>query len=185
MQSGSVWGILQGLQSWPPLRRSACCARPTRPIRSTIVTTDAVAAALADQDTPFAIPVRVYYEDTDAGGVVYYANYLRFMERARTELLRSWGFEQDRLVRDHGLLFVVRSANTEFLSPARFNDLLRVSARVVRRKGASLYFSQEVRREPDTTLLCSAEVRVVCLDAESFRPRPIPRFLSMEIASDH
>jgi acyl-CoA thioester hydrolase len=92
----------------------------------------------------FFWPVRVYYEDTDCGGVVYYANYLRFMERARTEWLRALGFEQDVLATQHGVIFAVRSVALDFNRPARFNDLLRVSAGVVERRAASLTFAQEV-----------------------------------------
>ena len=120
----------------------------------------------------FSISVRVYYEDTDAGGVVYYANYLRFMERARTEWLRHLGFEQDELARDPGVLFAVRTANLEFLKPARFDDLLEVTAEVRERGRASLTFAQHVRRDDD--VLCAGEVRVACLQAQSFSPCPIP-----------
>ncbi len=120
----------------------------------------------------FSIPVRVYYEDTDAGGVVYYANYLKFMERARTEWLRSRGFEQDELLQREGVLFAVRSVRLEFEQPARFNDALEVTAQVVRRGGASLTFAQEVRRAQAT--LCRGEIKIACLEAATFRPRPIP-----------
>lgn len=122
----------------------------------------------------FLWPVRVYYEDTDAGGVVYYANYLRFMERARTEWLRSLGFEQDRLREETGLVFAVRSVQVDYLRPARFNDALTVSARVVSRGRASLSFVQEIHRTKADDVLCSGVVKIVSLDAESFRPRPIP-----------
>ena len=97
----------------------------------------------------FTWQVRVYYEDTDSGGVVYYANYLRFMERARTEWMRALGFEQDRLIREDGILFAVRSANVEFLRPARFNDLLSVGLDVVHRGRASLTFSQTIAQCAD------------------------------------
>lgn len=127
----------------------------------------------------FSIPVRVYYEDTDAGGVVYYANYLKFMERARTEWLRSLGFEQDELLRREGILFAVRSVRLEFEQAARFNDVLEVTAQVVRRGGASLSFAQEVRRAQAT--LCRGEVKIACLEAASFRPRPIPRNIILSI----
>lgn len=122
--------------------------------------------------TIFSIPIRVYYEDTDAGGVVYYANYFKFMERARTEWLRSLGFEQDELARDPGVLFAVRSAKLEFLKPARFNDLLETDVTVRERGRASLTFGQRVRR--GTEILCEGEVRVACLEAKSFAPCPIP-----------
>ncbi len=120
----------------------------------------------------FSIPVRVYYEDTDAGGVVYYANYLRFMERARTEWLRSLGLEQDALREQDGVIFAVRSVKVEFLKPARFNDLLRVTVSVRRVGGASVFFDQRIRR--DDVTLAHAELKVACLDARSFVPRAIP-----------
>ena len=120
----------------------------------------------------FSIPVRVYYEDTDAGGVVYYANYFRFMERARTEWLRGLGFEQDELARDPGVLFAVRTAKLEFLKPARFNDLLEATVEIRGRGRASLTFGQRVQRGDE--VLCEGEVRVACLEAKSFAPCPIP-----------
>src|SRR4030066_1801109 len=95
----------------------------------------------------FSMPVRVYYEDTDSGGVVYHSNYLNFMERARTEWLRALGFEQDELLRRDGVIFAVRSANIEFLKPARFNDLLQATVQISRRGQASLSFAQEIRRD--------------------------------------
>ena len=138
----------------------------------------------------FSIPIRVYYEDTDAGGVVYYANYLRFMERARTEWLRHLGFEQDELARDSGVLFAVRSVKLEFLKPARFNELLVATAEVHERGRASLTFRQQIRRGAESAngtslsrgprlgpigdILCEGEIRVACLGAESFAPCPIP-----------
>jgi acyl-CoA thioester hydrolase len=122
--------------------------------------------------TVFSIPIRVYYEDTDSGAVVYYANYLKFMERARTEWMRALGFEQDELARRDGVLFAVRSARLDFLKPARFNDLLQATVQVAKRGKASLTFAQQIRRESLT--LCEAEVKVACLDAVTFMPRPIP-----------
>jgi acyl-CoA thioester hydrolase len=127
----------------------------------------------------FSIPIRVYYEDTDAGNVVYYANYLKFMERARTEWLRALGFEQDELSRRDGVLFAVRSARLEFLKPARFNELLQATVRVNRRGKASITFDQEIRREELT--LCEGEVKVACLDAATFIPRPIPEGIGSKI----
>ena len=121
----------------------------------------------------FSWPVRVYYEDTDAGGVVYHANYLRFMERARSEWLRALGFEQDGLRAQEGILFAVVAARLEFLKPARFNDLLTVGVKLERLGRASLELTQAVLRAPDT-LLCRADVRLACLDGASFRPRPMP-----------
>ncbi len=130
----------------------------------------------------FRWQVRVYYEDTDSGGVVYYANYLRFMERARTEWMRELGFEQDRLREEDGLLFAVRSASLDFNAPARFNDLLEVSAEVIKHGRASITFRQQITRSsaPDQ-VLCSGEVKVACLEAASFRPQPIPELIVKEI----
>ncbi|MDX1252788.1 MAG: tol-pal system-associated acyl-CoA thioesterase [Gammaproteobacteria bacterium] len=121
----------------------------------------------------FVWPVRVYYEDTDSGGVVYYANYLKFMERARTEWLRSLGVEQDDLAARVNALFVVRSADMEFLHPGRFNDLLQVRSRVAQRGRASLVFEQRIVRAGDE-LLCAGRIKIACLDASTWRPRAIP-----------
>jgi acyl-CoA thioester hydrolase len=130
----------------------------------------------------FRWPVRVYYEDTDSGGVVYYANYLRFMERARTEWLRALGFEQDTLIRDEGILFAVRSASLEYLRPARFNDQLLVGVRLAERRRASLSFLQEVSRAGEEAQpLCTGTIRIACLAADSLQPRPIPPHLLKEI----
>ena len=130
----------------------------------------------------FSWQLRVYYEDTDSGGVVYYANYLRFMERARTEWMRSLGFEQDQLIREEGVLFAVRSAKVEFLRPARFNDLLSIDLAVVHRGRASLTFSQSIARSENKQLaLCCGEIKIACLEAASFRPRRIPDFILREI----
>jgi acyl-CoA thioester hydrolase len=132
--------------------------------------------------TDFRWSVRVYYEDTDSGGVVYYANYLRFMERARTEWMRMLGFEQDELIRDKGILFAVRSASLEYLRPARFNDLLEVSVRLCQRRRASLVFEQEVSRHGEVQdPLCTGRIRIACLDAAAFRSTPIPEFILKEI----
>ncbi len=120
----------------------------------------------------FSWPVRVYYEDTDAGGVVFYANYLRFYERARTEMLRALGHEQDDLITNAGIIFVVRSVKVDYLSPARFNELLQVSADITIIKPASLVFEQAVTRDGD--VLNKATVRIACLDVDSMRPKIIP-----------
>jgi acyl-CoA thioester hydrolase len=120
----------------------------------------------------FFIPIRVYYEDTDTGGVVYHSNYLNFMERARTEWLRAFGFEQDELRRAYGVIFAVSAVNIAFRRPARFNELLAVTVEVVRRGAASLTLAQEVRRGEE--VLAGAEVRIACIDVERFAPVPIP-----------
>ncbi|HEY9149106.1 MAG TPA: tol-pal system-associated acyl-CoA thioesterase [Gammaproteobacteria bacterium] len=130
----------------------------------------------------FIWPVRVYYEDTDHGGVVYYANYLKFMERARTEWLRSLGFEQDRLSEQEGLIFVVRSVELGYHRPARFNDLLQVSARVSHYGRASIDFEQQVRRGDE--LLCDAVVRLAALDAATFRPKAVSPTLTERLEEE-
>ncbi len=122
----------------------------------------------------FDWPVRVYYEDTDAAGVVFYANYLRFMERGRTEWLRALGFEQDVLRAQEGVLFAVTAIELVYLAPARFNDLLTVRSRLIRKGGASLEFEQLVIRWADRAACCQGRVRVACLDAVSLRPRRLP-----------
>lgn len=133
----------------------------------------------------FFWPVRVYYEDTDAGGVVYYANYLKFFERARTERLRTLGFEQDELRARERILFAVKSVQAEYIKPARFNDALLVTAEVSEIRRASLVFSQEVRRAAATgEKLCEAVVRVVCLTDVHMRPTAIPDYLLQRIKDD-
>jgi acyl-CoA thioester hydrolase len=151
----------------------------------------------------FVWPVRVYYEDTDSGGVVYYANYLKFMERARTEWLRSLGVEQDDLIDRDKVIFAVHSLALDYLQPARFNDLVWVTAAVEKPGRASLVFSQSIVRPPSDRrnaptgrldssvyeeliadkagMLCSGRVKVACLDSASMRPRPIPTQLQAEI----
>lgn len=128
----------------------------------------------------FEWPVRVYYEDTDAGGVVYYANYLKFLERARTEYLRHLGFGQEALMRDAGILFAVRRVEIDYLSPARFDDALRVEATLDAVSKVSMDFSQRILRTPDE-VLCTATVKVVCLDSDKFRPTAIPPYIREKI----
>lgn len=121
----------------------------------------------------FCLPIRVYYEDTDAGGVVYHTNYLKFMERARTEWLRHLGFEQLQLKEKYNLLFVVRSLSINYHKPAFFDDQLRVVAELGEKiTKVSLVFLQKIYR--DDLLLCSAEVSIVSVNAQTFRPKPIP-----------
>ncbi len=129
----------------------------------------------------FLWPVRVYYEDTDSGGVVYYANYLKFMERARTEMLRSIGFEQDTLKQEQGLIFAVHTVNAKYHKPAVFNDELDVISSISELAKASLVFSQSIQRKSDQTLLCSAGIKVACLHAETFRPSIIPTHIRNSI----
>jgi acyl-CoA thioester hydrolase len=119
-------------------------------------------------------PVRVYFEDTDAQGVVYYANYLRFMERGRTEWLRSRGVEQDALLARHGLCFSITQADMRFHRPARFNDELLVLTCLVQQERVRFALDQEVRRARDSELLVSARCAAACLDSATFRPKRIP-----------
>ena len=123
--------------------------------------------------TEFLWPVRVYYEDTDAGGVVFYANYLKFMERARTEYLRQSGFEQDTLIKQQGILFAVHRAEIDYLKPARFNELLQVSASISEQKKVSLTFEQEVRSEKGD-VYSRGIIKIVCINHQTFKPQPIP-----------
>jgi len=125
----------------------------------------------------FHWPIRVYYEDTDAGGVVYYANYLKFMERARSEMLRQRGWELDRLAQEEGILFAVSRVTIEYRQPARFNDALIVSSQITRLARASIDFQQAIYRSQSGELLCEGQVRVACVSAAQFKPCPIPKHI--------
>jgi tol-pal system-associated acyl-CoA thioesterase len=126
----------------------------------------------------FCSPQRVYWEDTDAGGVVYYANYLKFLERARTEWLRAQGFSQHELVQRPGVLFAVTSVEVSYQRPARLDDQLLVTCELERAGAASLRFAQRIyRRAAEDELLTTARVRVACLDARTLRPQRLPDFL--------
>jgi acyl-CoA thioester hydrolase len=128
----------------------------------------------------FVWPVRVYWEDTDAGGVVYYANYLKFMERARSEWLRAHGFEQDALREGAGVIFVVRRVEIDYLAPARFNNELAVSVEPIRAERASIVVTQGVSR--GSTRLASALVKLACVDAAAFKPARIPEPILQALA---
>jgi acyl-CoA thioester hydrolase len=132
----------------------------------------------------FSWPTRVYWEDTDAGGVVYHAQYLAFLERARTEWMRAHGYGQELLRRDHDLVFAVRAMRIDFRAPARLDDVLEVSVALRQCRRASLVMTQEIRRDgphSESVLLLDAEVRVAALTADGFRPRPIPQPLHDEL----
>jgi len=122
---------------------------------------------------PFAWPVRVYWEDTDAGGVVYHASYLRFMERARSEWLRAMGITQSSYKETTGLAFLVREMQIDFLKAALLDDELSVSVEVKERRAASILFAQTIRRA-DGAELIRAKVRVACVDVRRMRPVQIP-----------
>lgn len=127
--------------------------------------------------------IRVYYEDTDAAGVVFYANYLRYMERARTEWLRSAGFEHEYLSKEHEILFAVKSLTIDYIKPAKLDDLLTISSCLLKRRGASLVFEQLIKNDKDE-LLSQAEVKVACLNATTLKASPIPDVLITELAND-
>jgi acyl-CoA thioester hydrolase len=122
--------------------------------------------------TGFTWPARVYWEDTDGGGVVYYANYLRFLERARTEWLRARGFSQTELLKSTGVMFVVANLSIDYRRPAKLDDTLDISCDVQMEGNVCMEFAQRIRRADE--VLVEASVRVACLDAQSFRPKRIP-----------
>jgi acyl-CoA thioester hydrolase len=128
---------------------------------------------LAPVPDSFRWPVRVYWEDTDAGGVVYHASYLRFMERARTEWLRGKGIDQSAVKADTGLAFLVREMHLDFLRAAVLDDELSVTVEVKERRAASILFGQTISRA-DGTELIRAQVRVACVDLHRMRPTQIP-----------
>ena len=122
-----------------------------------------------------SLRVRVYWEDTDGGGVVYYANYLKFMERARTEWLRAMGHSQGELAEQFGFVFAVVEVNVNYRRPARLDDELTVTCLPVPEGKASIRFRQVILKGDET--LADGEVRVACVDAKSFRPRALPDFI--------
>jgi acyl-CoA thioester hydrolase len=125
----------------------------------------------------FSWAARVYWEDTDGGGIVYYANYLRFLERARTEWLRSLGHSQQELARSPGILFAVAGLSIEYRRPARLDDELLITCEPRGERAAAMRFAQRIERVPGGELLVEADVRVVCLDARTLRPKRLPEFL--------
>jgi acyl-CoA thioester hydrolase len=134
------------------------------------------------QKTPFSWPVRVYWEDTDAGGVVYHAGYLRFMERARSEWMRALGIDQLAFKQATGLAFMVRDMQIDFLKPALLDDELSVTVEVKERRAASILFTQTITRATDGSSLIRAKVRVACVDIPRMRAAPIPTDLIPELA---
>lgn len=123
--------------------------------------------------------IRVYYEDTDAGGIVYYANYLKFFERARTEWLRSLGYEQDTLL-EQSVAFVVKRVEMHNHAPARFNQMLSIETQIVELGGASITFRQEIKNAQHD-LLVTAEIQVACVDLAKMKARRLPRTLLGDI----
>ncbi len=129
----------------------------------------------------FNWPVRVYYEDTDRGGIVYYANYLKFLERARTEWLRALGFRQTELAARAGIVFVVRSVAIEYLKPSLLDDSLQVTLEPVKVGAGQIVVTQQVKREGE--VLVTAEVRLACVDARTYRPVRIPKAVIIRIGT--
>lgn len=126
----------------------------------------------------FSWPVRVYVEDTDAGGIVYYVNYLKFMERARTELLRSFGYDKAGANRE-SYQFVVHSAEIKYKQPACLDDELRITAVVTKCASASVFFFQSVWRQDE--LLSEAEIKIACVNGATLKPMPIPSELALDL----
>lgn len=126
----------------------------------------------------FNIPVRVYIEDTDAGGIVYYVNYLKFMERSRTEFLRSFGYDKPAIL-EGGLLLVVHSAQINYRRPARLDNLLSVTAQIHKLARTYIEFQQQVLRGEE--LLCEGLIRIACVDAESMKPCAIPTSMYQQL----
>lgn len=122
----------------------------------------------------FTLPVRVYYEDTDAGGVVYHSRYLNYCERARTEVLRTLGLEQSYLIENNDILFAVRSIQVDYLKPAQFDDEVIVETHIKQLKKASITFIQVIHQSGSDEVLCRLVVRIACLMASELRPRAIP-----------
>ena len=120
----------------------------------------------------YSFPVRVYFENTDAGGVVYHGEYLKFLERARTEWLRHLGFDHQALAREHRVVFIVTAAAIDFMKPARLDDTLAVSVRLESLGKVRCVFAQEIRR--DAEVLVKAGITVACVAGESFKPAEIP-----------
>ena len=129
---------------------------------------------------PFVHPVRVYWEDTDAGGIVFYANHLKFFERARTEWLRALGFSQERMRQDDGAMFVVAETSLRYLRPARLDDLLQVTVTLREAGRASMLIDQQAWRGDE--LLAEGRIRIGCVDQGTFRPRRIPDFILQAVS---
>jgi acyl-CoA thioester hydrolase len=138
----------------------------------------------SEQSMPeFDWQVRVYYEDTDAAGVVYHSNYLKYMERARTEWLRSAGFTQTGLKEDNGVVFVVSSMKIDFIVPARFEEHLRIRSTIINFTGLKLRFRQSIS-STDGVLKCEAEIDIVCTDAITLKPKRIPEDIKVKLIND-
>ncbi len=123
-------------------------------------------------DLIFQFPVRIYYEDTDAGGVVYHARYLHFFERARTEYLRTLDFSQQILLNERNVAFVVKTMTIDYRLPARLDDWLMVETKISEVRGAAILFTQQLKR--DELILCTATVKVASVDLSKMKPVALP-----------
>lgn len=130
---------------------------------------------------PFVWPVRVYFEDTDAGGVVYHSNYINFFERARTELMRAYGLSMTELKQEHNLIWVVLDMNVRFRQAAKLDDELLVTAEVTWIKGVRQGFRQQMTRKEDGVLIATAELSAVMLHADSLKPARMPAWIKAEL----
>ena len=142
-------------------------------------TTEKDKTSVNPDERAFLLPVRVYYQDTDAGGVVYHSTYLDFMERARYEWLREAGFDIHSLVQIHKVIFMIRSLSIEYFKPALLDDLLHVSAQAIEFGRSRITISQQISR--DTVTLASATVQAVCVGAESLKPASVPAPLRQKL----
>jgi len=133
---------------------------------------------------PFVWPVRVYFEDTDAGGVVYHSQYLNFFERARTEMLRAMGISQTELKEKHGYIWVVLDINVKFRQAARLDDELLVTAQLQWVKGVRQGFRQEITRKSDDVLVATAELSAVMLHADSLKPARVPGWIKERLLNE-
>lgn len=132
----------------------------------------------------FTIPVRIYYAETDAGGVVYHSKYLDLLERCRTEWLRQLGHNQQKLISEHNIVFVVRNINIDYLRPGRLDDLLQIGLEVDKLGRSQIVFRQHVRRQEEDgswTELAAARVQIVCIDFAKFKSAPIPDWLRAQL----
>lgn len=132
----------------------------------------------------FLWQVRVYYEDTDAGGVVYHSNYLNYMERARTEWLRAAGYSQQVLTEQAGVSFVVSSLKVDYRIPARFDELLEIRSEITGISGTRLFFHQTITNN-EGVLKCRGDIDIVCIDARTFKPRRIPDEIKVKLINDN
>jgi tol-pal system-associated acyl-CoA thioesterase len=134
----------------------------------------------ADTEREFSLPLRVYIEDTDAGGIVYYVNYLKFMERCRTELMRALGFDKN-FIFNEDLMFVVRDVAVTYLKPARLDDELVATAAVIQLKGATMVLQQSVRCGGE--VLAQGQITIACVSKSGLKPQRIPRLMRDSLAA--